>query len=580
MSYFTFNNFSSVSNKELLNSQKTLKSQKKQYQIFEEDFGKFIYKYFKHWTDSDKEYSKFRRAIHKKISSFLEKSHIIQTEAYRGASKSTTITTGLTLFETLTKKRHYVVIVGANQTSSNEALENIATELLENDLLINDFQIHKTHISTKNIYFTVGTGKRFIPKNKLEAKIISYFRNGLTFDEVIRLWNRSLMNFRSYKLLVKKIYNTFINEPFQVRIRGIGVNVKIRGTNYKRFRPDLIILDDVENDENVNNSLQRDKLYNFFTKAILKLPSRTAHRWNVLVVGTVLHFDGLISRVKKRKDTLSFSYPLVVKFPKNMAEWQNLANMENREKAYQLYLQNKTFYKEGAIIDNPKIDLFEIMMTYFEDIDAFNSEFQNIANSQNNSLSNYTFYTELPDDLIWFLGVDPSEAKNSKSDYMGISIVGKSPSLNKLFSIYNKGFRKTGLDLINLIIELHLKFNFKIIGVEKNLFGMLGEFILKEAKNKKVQLPLKMIHHSSNKKIRLESLGIDFELGNLLLNPEEVMLLNEIKEFPKGRYDDILDSLEIAVSLAKNYFTSRNKNTSSIKRPENRLIKQIKKRRI
>ena len=58
------------------------------------------------------------------------------------------------------------------------------------------------------------------------------------------------------------------------------------------------------------------------------------------------------------------------------------------------------------------------------------------------------------------------------------------------------------------------------------------------------------------------------------------MLLNEIKEFPKGRYDDILDSLEIAVSLAKNYFTSRNKNTSSINRPENRLIKQIKKRRI
>ena len=104
MSYFTFNNFSSVSKKELLNSLKTLKSQKKQYQIFEEDFGKFIYKYFKHWTDSDKEYSKFRRAIHKKISSFLEKSHIIQTEAYRGASKSTTITTGLTLFETLTKK--------------------------------------------------------------------------------------------------------------------------------------------------------------------------------------------------------------------------------------------------------------------------------------------------------------------------------------------------------------------------------------------------------------------------------------------------------------------------------------------
>ena len=72
------------------------------------------------------------------------------------------------LYETLTKRRHYVIIVSSTQSNANEELEKIADELLENDKLRNDFQINKVEVTVKNIYFTVGRGKRFIPNNKLE----------------------------------------------------------------------------------------------------------------------------------------------------------------------------------------------------------------------------------------------------------------------------------------------------------------------------------------------------------------------------------------------------------------------------
>jgi len=219
------------------------------------------------------------------------------------------------------------------------------------------------------------------------------------------------------------------------------------------------------------------------------------------------------------------------------------------------------------------------MMTYFEDIDSFNSEFQNIATVSNSGLSKYYFYEQLPDDLVYFLALDPADTQTIKSDYSGISIVGKSISTQKRYSIFNKGFKEKGLSLINLIIKLHKQYDFKIIAIESNFFSMFIDFMNKEALKYNINLPIKSINHNSNKEIRIESIGIDLELGDLLLNKDEVMLLKEIKEFPKGKNDDILDSLEMANSIAKSYLIGNNNHKPKPK-PSNKLVTKIKNRRI
>ena len=45
-----------------------------------------------------------------------------------------------------------------------------------------------------------------------------------------------------------------------IKVEGIGSGKKIRGRRHRNWRPDLITLDDVENDENVNTPEQRRKL--------------------------------------------------------------------------------------------------------------------------------------------------------------------------------------------------------------------------------------------------------------------------------------------------------------------------------
>lgn len=55
-----------------------------------------------------------------------------------------------------------------------------------------------------------------------------------------------------------------------VKIEAIGSGKKIRGRRHKQWRPDLIVCDDLENDENVNTPEQRKKLRDWFYKAVSK----------------------------------------------------------------------------------------------------------------------------------------------------------------------------------------------------------------------------------------------------------------------------------------------------------------------
>ncbi|MDZ7822992.1 MAG: hypothetical protein U5K75_02400 [Ahrensia sp.] len=53
-----------------------------------------------------------------------------------------------------------------------------------------------------------------------------------------------------------------------IRIEGVGAGMKIRGRRHGPFRPGLIFLDDLENDDNVKSPEQRKKLEDWLDKAV------------------------------------------------------------------------------------------------------------------------------------------------------------------------------------------------------------------------------------------------------------------------------------------------------------------------
>lgn len=88
--------------------------------------------------------------------------------------------------------------------------------------------------------------------------------------------------------------NAKIQTINKVQIVGKGAGQKLRGIKYGHYRPDVIIVDDLENDEAVETEAQRQKLLNWFQKALIPCGSTTE---KIIYIGTVLNYESLLNRL-------------------------------------------------------------------------------------------------------------------------------------------------------------------------------------------------------------------------------------------------------------------------------------------
>lgn len=164
--------------------------------------------------------------------------------APRDHAKSTALTYDYTMAEVCFRSSQYVIIIGSTEPKAAEQLSNIAEEINTNEDLRRDFDI-------------VG----FETEQKTE--IIVKFGDGHRF-----------------------------------RILARGAEQKIRGAMWNGMRPDLIVCDDMEDDEQVENKERRVKFRKWFFRAAKQALSK---RGKIRVHGTILHMDSLLSRLRVNK---------------------------------------------------------------------------------------------------------------------------------------------------------------------------------------------------------------------------------------------------------------------------------------
>jgi hypothetical protein len=80
-----------------------------------------------------------------------------------------------------------------------------------------------------------------------------------------------------------------------VRVRATSVGAKLRGTKRGAARPDLAVLDDIEDDEQVLTEYQRGKVRAWLTRVLI--PALDSDRGVAFVLGTILHADSLLARL-------------------------------------------------------------------------------------------------------------------------------------------------------------------------------------------------------------------------------------------------------------------------------------------
>jgi predicted phage terminase large subunit-like protein len=171
--------------------------------------------------------------------------------APRGHAKSTGLTYDYILAEVCFRVSDYVILIGSTEDKAAEQLSNISEELETNEDLRREFGLTTFESQTKTeVIMNTDDGHRF-------------------------------------------------------RILARGAEQKIRGAMWKGKRPNLIVCDDMEDDEQVENKDRRSKFRRWFFRAAKQALSKSG---KIRVHGTILHDDSLLARLRNNKAWTSLFY--------------------------------------------------------------------------------------------------------------------------------------------------------------------------------------------------------------------------------------------------------------------------------
>lgn len=462
----------------------------------------FVNTYFPHYVRSP-EKSLLHKFLFSRLPEILRSSEGINeaTAAPRGEAKSTLVTQLFTLWCVVTGRKHYAVIVMDSIDQAYPMLEAIKAELEFNPRLKTDFPE------------ACGQG---------------------------RVWQAGTA--------------VTANE---VKIQVAGSGKKLRGLRHGPYRPDLAVLDDIENDEQVRNPEQRDKLETWLKKAVLALGG-AGQKFDVIYIGTILHYDSVLNRTLNNPFWHATKFKAMLEWPDRMDlwdRWEELHRNDGEAVAQAFYLANKDEMERGAVTSWAARGVLALMKIRARDGHAtFDSEYQNdpVSGEDAPFAKSMKFWTDLPSDLVYFGSLDPSLGKAGASrDPSAIIIGGYQRQTGKLYIVEAQIKKRLPDLIIEDVIRLHRQYRCKLWFVETVQFQeFLKDELVKRSAARGLPVPARAVKPVSDKLLRIETLQPHMANGLIMLNESQQTLVQQFRHFPKADHDDGPDAVHMLWSGA------------------------------
>ena len=434
--------------------------------------------------------------------------------APRGHAKSTCLTFKGTMHAIVYEYKHYPIIISDSSEQAEGFLDNIRVEFEENEALREDFG-----------------------------------------NLVGNIWRSNVLLTRS-----------------NIKVEAIGSGKKIRGRKHRNWRPDLLVLDDIENDENVRTPEQRKKLENWFLKAVSKAGDDYT---DIIYIGTLLHYDSLLAKTLKNPGYRAVKYRAVISFSSADKLWKtwediftDLSNDNREEDARAFFEKNREAMLLGTeVLWEEKLSYYDLMVMKVTEGDAsFNSEEQNEPINPEDCIFNpewFDFYNEAEIDFkdrnYHFIGfVDPSLGKSKRSDFSAIITIAKHKASGYMYVMDADIERRHPDKIITDILEKEKLFRreyghgYKKFGAETVQFQwFLKEELAKASAKAGLYLPIEEVPQNSDKTMRIQTLQPDVKNHYIKFNKRHKLLMEQMEHFPMGAHDDGPDALEGCIKLAK-----------------------------
>jgi hypothetical protein len=357
--------------------------------------------------------------------------------------------------------------------------------------------------------FSLRWLKRQIEYNKSWAQLFGLRKGTKWTDEII------------------EIYHGVEDTP--ITILAAGITGQIRGFNIDDYRPDLIICDDVQTDENVATLEQREKLKNTFFGALVNslAPESDSPGAKIVLLNTPMIRDDLIETCMEMPQWHGQRFGIFDEHGKSRWEsrWPTEVMKKEKEAAtlagnYSIWMKEKEctiVKKEGKT--------FDVSMVKFWDV--------------------------LPDGMTVLSSIDPASSDAPEADDQVIMSTGfKGAAVYCLEYTAEKG-EMPDAAADSLFRQIRKWRPLKIVAEAISYQRVLAWYIRREMQKKRLFVQVEEIQDRRKKKDRIiQALVGLIAFGNLYVHPSMSKLIAQLDQFDEEGHDDVIDALAMAVVAA------------------------------
>lgn len=318
----------------------------------------------------------------------------------------------------------------------------------------------------------------------------------------------------------------------EIMVRPRGAGQQIRGRLFRDYRPDLIVVDDVEDPDDMDTKEQRKKKKQWFFADLVNAVDRASDDWEIIVLGTILHQDSLLQNLL---DSPSWDTVELELCDDDFNS--NAPNFMSSEEVRELYEEFKkegeldTFYREYRNDPTVTGEDAAFKPSYFQEYDEKNHNL-----SRNPDVENLIL-------------VDPSRSSDQGANPTGIVGVGINMSNQQVFVRECVSKHLAPPEMYDRIREMVHRIDADVIGVE--ITG-LHEFILHPLKTflrkRNVSIPIIELQarggrHERGKAERVRSL-IDFYSEKVIWHNKDgncQELESQLLSFPSSKEWSLMD---------------------------------------
>lgn len=352
-----------------------------------------------------------------------------------------------------------------------------------------------------------------------------------------------------------------------IKVRIGGTGKKLRGMKHGPYRPDLIFLDDLENDEQVKQKPQRDKTQNFVLSAVLGLAPPQGGM-DVFWPGTSLHYDAAINRVSRAPGWRRRVFKAIMTWPDHLPLWERWEalyttsgtdeeKIEFEAAAKAFYEANKAAMDAGAVVSWPEVrPLYRLMCIRATNHDSFNQEYQNEAGNDDTApFKTVQFWIDRRADWVFFGALDPSMGKQTKGRDPSALLVGGLNRETMVLDVVEAEIARRVPDLIIMrAIELQREYNCLAWQVETVAFQeFLHTELIKRAALAGIAFPGVPGPMGRVKDLAILSLQPYTNNGQIRLHRSQTTLIEHVKFWPEADHDEGPDTLEMLWNIARQF---------------------------